>query len=361
MRSLADINRFAIEHMQAGTTDLGERITVNPVSSYLDASLFELETNYVLRNRPIPFVASAKLTNAGDYVAKEVCGVPVIAVRTEDKAIHVFLNVCRHRGAQLVPKGEGSSFKGFTCPFHGWSYKANGQSCRNTTHQGLVELKFAESVGMIWILLDSQSEFPLEKSLNAFQMDSPHLGFTPRFSREEFVHIGNFNWKIGVEAFLEVDHFPFAHAPHLANIQFPGLSLTDAFDSENFRIVVPLKRPLINESVLEWSQVMHFIFPSSFLLYYRDHVALLNLLPVGIDKTEFRYTPLVPFERDLEDSTIKKKVDFLKVILQQDFDILEGIQKGLNSKANVHFTFTRSEHVLGSFHRSLDALVKPRS
>jgi len=357
MRSLADMSRFAIEHMQAGTTDLGERVTANPLSSYLDPALFDSEINHILRNRPSPFVAASKLAKSGDYFAQEICGVPVIALRGDDDKLKVFLNVCRHRGAPLVANGEGSNFKGFTCPFHGWSYQGNGQACKNPTGLGLVELKFAESAGMIWILLDSQSEFPIEKSLNAFQDDFPHLGFAPRFPMTEYVHVGNFNWKIGVEAFLEVDHFPFAHAPHLANIQFPGLSLADAVDSENYRIVVPLKRPLINESVLEWSQVMHFIFPSSFLLFYTDHVALLNMLPVSIDKTEFRYIPLVPIEKEIESLAIKKKTEFLKVILQQDFDILEGIQKGLKSKANSHFTFTRSEHVLGHFHRTLSRLM----
>jgi phenylpropionate dioxygenase-like ring-hydroxylating dioxygenase large terminal subunit len=362
-RPLSEISRDALAHMEAGTTDLGEKVASNPVSSYVDSALFDSEVNEVLRNRPVPVVASTQLPNAGDYLAREFCGVPVVVLRGEDGKLRAFLNVCRHRGARLVASGEGIGLKSFACPFHGWSYRASGElyhvpevkkcfpSAKLDGH-GLVELKTTEAVGMLWVLLDSKSDFPLETAFDSFAADFKHLGFAPQFAMPEFTYVGNFNWKIGVEAFLEVDHFPFAHAPYLTNIQFPSLSLVDAMNG-NYRIVVPLKKPTENEFVLEWAQVMYFIFPSTFLLFYSTHVALLNLIPISVDKTEFRYIPLVPHKEDLENQKIREKADFLKVIIQQDFAILEGIQKGLKSGTNNNFTFTLTEHVLGEFHQQL--------
>lgn len=366
-RPLADINRYAIDHMDAGTTDLGEKVTSNPVSSYLDPALFDSEMKEVMRNRPIPMVACTQLPNAGDYLAREFCGVPVIALRGEDGKLRAFLNVCRHRGAQLVLSGEGQGLKNLACPFHGWTYRQSGElshipeakKCFPSTKMaghGLVELKSIEAVGMLWVLLDSKSDFPIETAFNSFAADFAYLSVDPKFALPEFIHHGKFNWKIGVEAFLEVDHFPFAHAPYLTNIQFPSLSLVDALNG-NYRIVVPLKKPTQNEFVLEWSQVMYFIFPSTFLLFYSTHVALLNLIPISVDKTEFRYIPLVPNKEDLENQKIREKADFLKVIIQQDFDILDGIQKGLKSGANSHITFTRTEHFLSEFHKELGAAI----
>jgi phenylpropionate dioxygenase-like ring-hydroxylating dioxygenase large terminal subunit len=362
-RPLSDMNRDALAHMEAGTTDLGEKVTSNPVISYVDSALFDSEINEVLRNRPIPVVASTQLPNAGDYLAREFGGVPVVVLRGEDHKLRAFLNVCRHRGAQLVASGEGKGLKSFACPFHGWAYRQSGElyhvpevkkcfpSAKMDGH-GLIELKTAEAVGMLWVLLDSKSDFPIETAFESFAADLEHLRVNPLFAMPEFTYVGNFNWKIGVEAFLEVDHFPFAHAPYLTNIQFPSLSLVDAMEG-NYRIVVPLKKPTQNEFVLEWAQVMYFIFPSTFLLFYSTHVALLNLVPISVDKTEFRYIPLVPHKEDLENQKIREKADFLKIIIQQDFDILEGIQKGLKSGANSNFTFTRTEHVLGQFHKEL--------
>lgn len=362
-RQLNDISRYAIDHMESGTTDLGEKVTSNPVSSYLDQTRFDSEMNNVVKNRPIPVVATTQLLVAGDYLAREFCGVPVIVLRGEDLKLRAFINVCRHRGAQLVANGEGHDLKSFACPFHGWAYRASGEltaipeakKCFPTANlkgHGLIELKTTEAVGMLWVLLDSKSDFPIETAFDSFAADFAHLKVAPQYAMPEFKYIGNFNWKMGVEAFLEVDHFPFAHAPYLTNIQFPSLSLVDAM-GENYRIVVPLKKPTENEFVLEWSQVMYFIFPTTFLLFYSTHVALLNLVPISVNKTEFRYIPLVPFQKDLEDLKIREKADFLKVIIQQDFDILEGIQKGLKSGANSAFTFTRTEHVLNEFHQAL--------
>lgn len=362
-RSLIDISIFAIEHMDAGTTDLGEKVTSNPVSSYLDQACFESELKTVIGNRPLPVVASTQLPKPGDYLAREFCGVPVLVLRGQDGKLRAYLNVCHHRGARLVASGRGENLSDITCPFHGWAYRDKGElfhvpqikkcfpSAKLDGH-GLVELKTTESLGMLWVLLNPQSDFPIESAFDAFAADFSHLKVHPQFALPEFIHLGKFNWKIGVEAFLEVDHFPFAHAPYLTDIQFPSLSLVDKMD-ENFRIVVPLKKPQLQEFVLEWAQVMYFIFPSTFLLFYKSHVALLNLLPVAADKTEFRYIPLVPNQSDLEDIKIREKADFLKIILQQDFEILEGIQKGLRSGANDQFTFTRTEQVLGDFHKTL--------
>jgi phenylpropionate dioxygenase-like ring-hydroxylating dioxygenase large terminal subunit len=367
LRPLNDIHQRASEHMKMGTTDIGERVTANPVSSYSDPVLFEKEMHQIFRSRPIPIVSPSKIPKPGDYFAQEICGVPVLVIRGEDGTVRAFLNVCRHRGAKLISNGEGHDLKDIACPFHGWSYRSNGplfhipeiKKCFTSPKMdgyGLVELKSIEAVGMLWVLLDRASDFSLERAFASLAEDFAYLGFSPRFPLDEFVHVGDFNWKIGVEAFLEVDHFPFAHAPYLSNIQFPSLSLVDSVD-ENYRIVVPLKEPAANEFILKWAQVMYFVFPSTFMLFYSDHIALLSLTPISVDKTEFRYIPLVPHAEDLDNQKIRDKADFLKVIIQQDFDILYGIQKSLRSGANTQFTFTRTEYVLMQFHKRLAELL----
>lgn len=328
--------------MQHGTTDCGDATTSNLITSYLNQSQHQQEIN-LLRHRPIPTIAASDIPNPGDYVTKVIRDVPLIIYRNSEKQIKVFLNVCRHRGAKLTAQTNSPNCKTFTCPFHGWKYQEG---------KNLAELKAYEFVGMIWVLLSPQSEFSILKSLSPFENDLNNLAMVPRFAMPESIFHKNFNWKIGVEAFLEVDHFPFAHAPHLENIQYPGLSLADQSD-ENFRLVVPLKKPAPLEFILNWAQVMYFVFPSSFLLVYTDHIALLSLIPTSIDTTEFRYVPLVQQESDLTSYAIQNKVDFLKIILQQDFDILEDVQNGLTSGANTEMTFTRSEHLLNSFHNSI--------
>ncbi|KYG68007.1 hypothetical protein AZI87_01675 [Bdellovibrio bacteriovorus] len=360
MKTLQQIQQQALLHMEYGRLELGPSVSANPVSSYLDLALYEKEMDGIVKKRPLPWIDSSKVKNVGESYSAEFLGVPIIAVRDEQRKIRVYLNACRHRGAQLkVVKEEQIKL---VCPFHGWSYSTNGnpseiperQNCFasvSSTAFRLKELPAYEAAGMIWIIL-SQDEFSFPSAFQQLLEDREELGFLPRHALTEKSFIANFNWKLGVEAFLEVYHFTHAHAPYLAQLQFPNLSISDT-QGENCRIVVPLRKPSEDTSLLQWAQVMYFIFPSSFLLFYDDHVALISLLPLSINQTLFRAIPLVPSEASKTDSKIQQKIDFLEVIIGQDIEILEGIQKGLQCKANRLFTFTRLEYLLAKFHQDL--------
>ncbi len=364
MRTLDEVKSAAIRDMQTGSLELGEKVMTNKVSSYTDQTLFERERSQVVFQRPIPVGPSAKVKDPGDFFAVDVWEVPVVVVRTESGQVKVYLNVCRHRGAKLTSEKSGRSCKNLVCPFHGWTYSLNGEVTEiPNDSQGFVsapksgfqlkELTSYEYLGMIWVILDNQENgLDIVDQFKQVKGDLDVLGFVPTFPVQEKSIVANFNWKIGVEAFLEVYHFAHAHAPYLSQLQFPNLSLADA-NQENCRIVVPLKNPIGDEPILKWAQVMYFIFPSSFLLFYEDHVALISLVPVAVDKTQFQYIPLVPDENMPDLPKIKQKIEFLETIIGQDIAILEGIQCGLRSKANVHFTFTRLEYLLGKFHGDL--------
>lgn len=353
MRTLHEIRSVAINHMESGTLELGDKVSSNLVSSYTDASVFENEIKHINRGRPLPFLPSDSVSEPEDPVLGVLHKTSLIAVRSREGILRVFLNACRHRGAQLnVESGKGEGCKKLVCPFHGWSYGLDGESSESSAFR-LKEIPSYEYAGMIWVILDPrETSANIEDSFLPLKTDLAELGFLPAHALPERSFTTNFNWKIGVEAFLEVYHFAHAHAPYLSQLQFPNLSLADAHGA-NYRIVVPLKKPQDNQSILSWSQVMYFIFPSSFLLFYDDHVALISLVPISIGQTQFRYIPLVPRQEDLTSERIKQKVEFLDVIIGQDISILEGIQKGLQSQANTRFTFTRLEHLLGEFHKNL--------
>jgi phenylpropionate dioxygenase-like ring-hydroxylating dioxygenase large terminal subunit len=214
-----------------------------------------------------------------------------------------------------------------------------------------------EKVGMIWVILDPQTtDTEIESYFQQLTEDLPQLGFTPQVALPSFSFTGNFNWKIGIEAFLEVYHFTHSHAPYLSDLKFPNLSLSDT-RQETARIVVPLQIPNKEHGVLEWAQVMYFIFPSTFLLFYNDHVAMITLIPESIGTTSFRYTPIAADQKTIDKGHVFKKVELLKKIIAQDTEILEGIQSNLNSGANRKFTFTRLEPLADWFHRNVTETI----
>src|SRR4051812_41579111 len=62
----------------------------------------------------------------GGYIAGEVAGWPVLAVRGADGALRGFHNVCRHRAGPLTPDGRGHCGAELTCRYHGWRYALDG-------------------------------------------------------------------------------------------------------------------------------------------------------------------------------------------------------------------------------------------
>jgi phenylpropionate dioxygenase-like ring-hydroxylating dioxygenase large terminal subunit len=51
----------------------------------------------------------------------------IVLVRGRDQAIRGFLNVCRHRGAQLCLTDSGEVGRTIRCPYHAWTYGLDGQ------------------------------------------------------------------------------------------------------------------------------------------------------------------------------------------------------------------------------------------
>jgi phenylpropionate dioxygenase-like ring-hydroxylating dioxygenase large terminal subunit len=68
----------------------------------------------------------SEVPEPGDYVTRYLGADPVIVVRSEDDQVRVLLNVCRHRGMRICRSDLGNSAH-FRCPYHGWTYRNDGQ------------------------------------------------------------------------------------------------------------------------------------------------------------------------------------------------------------------------------------------
>ena len=68
----------------------------------------------------------SEVTKAGDFVTRNVAGRPVILARDSSGGLRLFLNTCRHRGAQVCRERAGNT-KRFFCFYHGWSYDNDGK------------------------------------------------------------------------------------------------------------------------------------------------------------------------------------------------------------------------------------------
>ena len=91
----------------------------------------------------------SEIPKPGDAVTRP-CGVdPAILVRDDDGVVRAFLNSCRHRGMRLC-RTDRENLRFLRCPYHGWSYRNNGEllAASSENHYGEGELEKSE-LGLI--------------------------------------------------------------------------------------------------------------------------------------------------------------------------------------------------------------------
>ena len=98
-----------------------------PAWVYNHPEMTRLEYERILRPAWQIICHVSSLKKPGDYLTLDLGGVDnVVALRDSQGEIRAFHNVCRHRGARLLD-GAGNCPGALTCPYHGWSYRLNGE------------------------------------------------------------------------------------------------------------------------------------------------------------------------------------------------------------------------------------------
>ena len=95
-------------------------------SVYTDPDIFTLEMERVFGRAWLYLAHDSELPEPGDYVVRHMGTQSVILTRGKDGAIETIFNRCTHRGATLCAFDKGSAPHGHQCPYHGWTFNADG-------------------------------------------------------------------------------------------------------------------------------------------------------------------------------------------------------------------------------------------
>ena len=71
--------------------------------------------------------------------------------------MRAFANVCRHRGSRLVD-GEAGCAKRLTCPYHAWTYAADGRLV-GVPHRRIIRGSTRRALGLIPVELEAWRGF----------------------------------------------------------------------------------------------------------------------------------------------------------------------------------------------------------
>ncbi len=93
---------------------------------YIDPEIYRKEREKIFLPSWWLMGPAHKLAKPGDYLCDRICDWPVFVLHSKDGILRGFLNVCRHRGASLIPEGSGGERLTIRCPYHGWLYDDRG-------------------------------------------------------------------------------------------------------------------------------------------------------------------------------------------------------------------------------------------
>lgn len=210
-----------------------EGLGTGPVSvePYRSAAYFEVERERVFGRAWLCMGRVEQLAEPGAYFVKpvEVCKASVLVTRDKADRIQAFHNVCAHRGNLLALQERGVQSR-FTCAYHGWTYKNDGELATVPDQRnffgldkkkcGLTTIATDVWEGWIFINFQREPEVGLKEFLGPYAKNFAGVPYT-NLDQELLIEARlKCNWKLIADAFAEAYHVPHMHPGTLA----PGFS-----------------------------------------------------------------------------------------------------------------------------------------
>jgi phenylpropionate dioxygenase-like ring-hydroxylating dioxygenase large terminal subunit len=359
---------------------LGNRSTDLAATSYRVATTdytsdMELtaELDRLFLGGPLLAGLSGDARTPGDWFSFEACGRSAVVWRGVDGTLRAFVNACRHRGMR-VASGCGHADRTLVCPYHSWSYDAEGRLAAMPGAVGfsdvardelrLTPLPVHEEAGLVYVGLTprpSDDASPLggaETELAPFDLASYHRV-------EQCEHRFAMNWKLVIDSFMEAYHLDFLHERTLRPMFHGNVSIFDAF-GRNGRIAgVRTSFDQIRDgNLLPHVTLLYQLFPNAVLIHQQDHVELYQSFPDphdpnACDTRLTLYAPRAP-ETDGERRHWKKNFDLIDgVTTTEDFGACQKIQANLRAGAVPFLVLGRNEPGVAHFHRMLKGALTP--
>lgn len=313
-----------------------------PVAWYTDPAIFAAERTRIFRHCWQYVGLAEQVAQPGDFFTCAVGGVPLIVTRDAEGALRAFVNVCRHRGAQLVREERGQC-KVFQCHYHAWTYNLDGslraapgmreEPTFDPAEFSLFAARIDSWGPFLFVNLDPAAP-PLTAVLGALPdlvaRTGLDLGGVKRRVRQVYDIAAN--WKVVVDNYLECYHCPVAHPgfSQLIDLQDYHVTEYEFFSTQGG----PLRQshgddPLYDTSGGVKEGFYAFLWPNFTLNIYPGpgNLSLNLFLPLAPDRT------LAIYEYCFADAVgAREEADFVAFIEQvqvEDVVLCESVQRGL--------------------------------
>jgi len=271
---------------------------------------------------------SELVAEPGTFLTTRAGRVPIVVTRDTDGGLNAFVNVCRHRGAEVARERNGRR-KSLQCHYHGWTYGLDGRLRAAPRTEALdlegVELPrvSVETWGPFVFVNPDPEARPLEDALGELprivaDAAVPLEAIRPRRSSSYEIQA---NWKLVVDNYLECYHCPVAH---------PGF--TSAFNVDDYTLTEYPTFSVQRTPGREAGEGLYaYLWPNFTLNAYPGpgNVSVNLFVPLAADRT------LALFEYYLADAVTDAEGDefvaFVDQVQREDTELCESAQRGLRS------------------------------
>ncbi|KUI22372.1 aromatic ring-hydroxylating dioxygenase subunit alpha [Mycobacterium sp. GA-2829] len=352
---------------------------------YTSEAVFAAERTRIFESSWICAARAADLSAPGQFKKVQIGGESVLVVRARDGLLRAFLNVCRHRGAQLCTESEGQVKRTLRCPYHAWTYALDGKlvaapnlgaltdnsgAAIDRYEYGLVPVALTEWLGYAWVCLADIPPSFEDTVIGEVAFRLGDAGAIDRYGAEglqlgrRIVYDVAANWKLIVENFMECYHCSSIH-PELVDVlpEFArGMAAQSAvghgaeFGSEVAGFTVDGSEGFGMLPGLSTDQDRRYfaitVRPSVFINLVPDHIILHRMYPLAVDRTVVECDWLYAPDVVTDGHDVTRSVELFHRVNQQDFEACERTQPAMSSRAYRHGgVLVPAEHHLAEFHQ----------
>jgi len=342
---------------------------------YHDPEYFRIEMARLIRPAWQIVCHASDIRQPGEWRTLEILSESVLVIRGDDGEARAFANVCRHRGSRLLD-GDAGCARRLTCPYHAWTYAADGRLVGVPAKEdypgldpaalGLIPIEMEAWGGFLFVRLEGGGPGIAEMMAPYESEVSPH-----RF--EELEAIGRItmrprdvNWKNVADNYSDGLHIRVAH-PGLTRL-FGGDYRIEAgahVDRMSGELVASPSKNLSERAYQAFlpeaagrSWLYFKLWPNVAIDIYPDQVDFMHFVPVGPTKTMIRE---VSYARPGA-SREMKAARYLnwrinRRVNQEDTALIRRVQQGMGSSHYRPGPLGRSEVCLRSFAAKLRRLI----
>jgi phenylpropionate dioxygenase-like ring-hydroxylating dioxygenase large terminal subunit len=350
-----------------------------PGRYYTDPALFAREQATVFEQMWFCAVRASELATPGAFRKVEIGRESVLVVRGRDGGLRAFLNVCRHRGAQLCTEAAGQVRRNLQCPYHAWTYGLDGGLVAapnlvtmpdvDRAAYGLHTVHLREWLGYAWLCLADEPPSFDEDVLGAAAERLGNLEAIDRYETADLevgrriVYDVAANWKLIVENFMECYHCATIH-PELTEVlpEFADGYAAQYYVGHGAQFAPEVQGFTVDGSegfgrlpgVADDQDRRYYavtVKPNMFINLVPDHVIVHRMFPVAVDRTIVECDWLYAKDVVATGKDVSRSVELFHRVNEQDFDACARTQPAMSSRAYADGgVLVPAEHHIGAFH-----------